>query len=417
MLTDARQGHRIQALAPPVNGDRIACQTSTNEKKDLMKSSTTKARNGVLRLAVLGAAGTLLSACAAAPGWNMNPDSVGSTLTTGEQTGQQESQTAISEIDVALIKQLREDARAASSPAASLIAAPAPYVLGPGDVLQITVWDHPELAAAQLSPSQTATRAADPVAGFVIDQQGNLMFPYAGRVHVAGLRAEEAQAALAKALTRSFVEPQVTLRVASYRASQVYVDGEIHTPGPQSINDIPMGLYEAISRAGGFSATADQSRMVLVRDGASHSINLSQLLERGQNPSDIVLKNGDVLRVPARDESGVFVMGEVNKPTTAMPMKNGKLSLADALAQAGSVSATSSDPGQVYVIRGSLGDTPQVFHLDAKSPVSMVLANQFDLQPRDVVYVDSGNLVRFSRVLGLLMPAINAGLTAAIVTK
>src|SRR6266702_1443964 len=233
MLTDARQGHRIQALAPPVNGDRIACQTSTNEKKDLMKSSTTKARNGVPRLAVLGPAGTLLSACAAAPGWNMNQDSVGSTLTTGEQTGQQESQTAISEIDVALIKQWREDARAASSPAASLIAAPAPYVLGPGDVLQITVWDHPELAAAQLSPSQTATRAADPVAGFVIDQQGNLMFPYAGHVHVAGLRAEEAQAALAKALTRSFVEPQVTLRVASYRASQVYVDGEIHTPGPQ----------------------------------------------------------------------------------------------------------------------------------------------------------------------------------------
>jgi polysaccharide export outer membrane protein len=107
----------------------------------------------------------------------------------------------------------------------------------------------------------------------------------------------------------------------------------------------------------------------------------------------------------------------VNKPTTALPMRNGKLSLADALAQAGSVNVSSSDPGQVYVIRGSLGDTPQVFHLDAKSPVSMILANQFDLEPRDVVYVDSGNLVRFSRVLSLLMPAINAGLTAAIVTK
>jgi polysaccharide export outer membrane protein len=347
----------------------------------------------------------------------MSVDSTASTLATNEKIEQQESQPPISEIDVALIKQLREDARSASSSAASLIAAPSPYVLGPGDVLQITVWDHPELAAAQLAPSQTATRSADPVAGFVIDQQGNLLFPYAGRVHVAGLRAEEAQAALAKALTKSFVDPQVTLRVASYRASQVYVDGEIHTPGPQSINDIPMGVYEAISRAGGFSATADQSRMVLVRNGISHAINLPQLLERAQNPSDIVLKNGDVLRVPARDESGVFVMGEVNKPITAMPMKNGKLSLADALAQAGSVNVTSSDPGQVYVIRGSLGDTPQVFHLDAKSPVSMVLANQFDLQPRDVVYVDSGSLVRFSRVLSLLMPAINAGLTAAIVTK
>ena len=90
---------------------------------------------------------------------------------------------------------------------------------------------------------------------------------------------------------------------------------------------------------------------------------------------------------------------------------------ADALAQAGSVTANSSDPGQVYVIRGSISDEPLVFHLDAKSPVSMILANQFDLQPRDVVYVDSGNLVRFSRILSLLMPAVNAGLTAAVVAK
>jgi polysaccharide biosynthesis/export protein len=382
-----------------------------------MKSSITKPRTSLRSLIAAGAASTVLSGCALAPGLNLSWSDPGAGVKTSEVAEQNAPPVPINEIDVALLKQMREAERLATSSAASLITTPAPYVLGPGDVLNITVWDHPELAAAQVGTSQTATRAADPVAGFVIDQKGDLMFPYAGRVHVAGLRAEDAQAMLAKALTKSFVEPQVTLRVASYRAAQVYVDGEIHTPGPQSINDIPMGLYEAISRAGGFSPAADQSRMVLVREGVSHSINLSQLLERGQNPSDIVLRNGDVLRVPARDESGVFVMGEVNKPSTAVPMRNGKLTLADALAQAGSVTANSSDPGQLYVIRGSISAEPQVFHLDAKSPVSMVLANQFDLQPRDVVYVDSGNLVRFSRILSLLMPAVNAGLTAAVVAK
>jgi polysaccharide biosynthesis/export protein len=49
--------------------------------------------------------------------------------------------------------------------------------------------------------------------------------------------------------------------------------------------------------------------------------------------------------------------------------------------------------------------------------VSMVLANQFELHPKDVVYVDSTGLARFSRVLSQLLPAINAGLTAAIVTR
>lgn len=385
-----------------------------------MKSSITKTRTSLCRLVAFGAASAVLSGCAIAPGMNINRNDLENPVTTGGQTQQQvsqEPQIPVNEINVDLLTRMREVERATSSSDASLFTKPAPYVLGPGDVLNITVWDHPELAAAQAGTSQTATRAADPVAGFVIDQKGDLMFPYAGRVHLAGLSAEDAQAMLAKALTKSFVEPQVTLRVASYRAAQVYVDGEIHTPGLQPINDIPMGLYEAISRAGGFSPSADQSRMVLVREGVSHSINLSQLLERGQNPSNIVLRNGDVLRVPARDENGVFVMGEVNKPSTALPMRNGKLTLADALAQAGSVTANSSDPGQVYVIRGATNGQSWLFHLDAKSPVSMVLANQFELQPHDVVYVDSSNLVRLSRILSLLMPAINAGLTAAVVAK
>jgi polysaccharide export outer membrane protein len=47
----------------------------------------------------------------------------------------------------------------------------------------------------------------------------------------------------------------------------------------------------------------------------------------------------------------------------------------------------------------------------------MILANQFDLHPKDIVYVDGNGLVRFSRVLSLLLPGINAGLTAGLVTK
>jgi polysaccharide biosynthesis/export protein len=58
-----------------------------------------------------------------------------------------------------------------------------------------------------------------------------------------------------------------------------------------------------------------------------------------------------------------------------------------------------------------------VFHLDGRSPVAMLVAKEFDLQPKDVVYVDGNGLVRFNRVLTLLIPAINAGLTAGLVAK
>lgn len=324
----------------------------------------------------------------------------------------------IGPIDGALIETQRRDARAEGERIrAALLATPVPYTVDAGDVLQITVWDHPELAAAQGNPGTQQVRAADPPAGFVVDQAGNLAFPYAGELHVAGMSTSEIQAALRTRLSKWFVAPQMTVRVASYRASRVYVDGEVRTPGVQALNDTPMTLLEAVTRAGGFTADADQSRMTLVRDGNAYPVDLPGLIRERLDPSRIVLRSGDLLQVGARDQFGVYVMGEVNKPTTALPLRNGRLTLADALSQAGSVNQGTADPKQTYVIRAGEDRQAQVFHLDGRSPVSMVLANEFELQPRDVVYVDSTKLARFGRVLAQLLPAINAGLTAAIVTK
>ncbi|AIO30329.1 polysaccharide biosynthesis/export family protein [Burkholderia cenocepacia] len=324
----------------------------------------------------------------------------------------------ITTIDMNLIQQMRvADAQTASEAVRKLFAKAQPYTLGAGDVLQITVWDHPELVAALGAQQQTNSRPYDPALGFVIDADGNVQLPYAGSVHVGGMRVEQAQRAVYAAFVRVFVRPQVTVRVASYRSKQVYVDGEVHTPGAVPINDVPMTLYEAVNRAGGFSASADQSRMVLVRNGVSYRLDLTRLLARDDNPANILLENGDLLRVVSRDDNGVFVMGEVNKPITALPMKSGRLTLSEALSQAGSLNSATADAAQLYVIRDGAGGSPKVYHLDAQSPVSMVLANQFELHPKDVVYVDGNGLVRMSRVLSLLLPAINAGLTAAVVTK
>jgi len=324
----------------------------------------------------------------------------------------------ISDINVALIQRLRQEgARQSVLDQPRLFSAPAPYTLGAGDVLQITVWDHPELTAAMGTQSQNQVRPSDAPAGFVVDQGGNITFPYAGVLNVMGLRTDQVQAQLYRRLTKVYREPQITVRIGSFRAKKVYIDGEVHTPGVQPINDVPMTLYEAISRAGGFTSAADQSRMVLLRDNVSYPVNLPQMINNRSNPSNILLKDGDLLRVVSRDENGVFVMGEINKPMTALPLRTAKLTLSDALSQAGSVNMMTADATQMYVIRGGDGGQPHVYHLDGQSPVSMVLANQFELQPKDVVYVDSTGLARFSRVLSQLLPAINAGLTAAIVTR
>lgn len=328
-------------------------------------------------------------------------------------------EVAITELDVALVRRIQDERREKQQAQVKLLsAAPQPYSVGAGDVLQIVVWDHPEIAAAMGSGQmQASTRPGDPSSGFVVDQAGDLTFPYAGTMRVAGLRTEEVQRRLTAALARYFIKPQVTVRMASYRAHEVYVDGEVRSPGVVAVNDVPMSLYEAVSRAGGFAETADQSDIVLVRGGTSHRINLTQMLASGVSPSRLYLQPGDLLRVIARDENDVYVMGEVNKPISAIPRRTGRITLADAIAQAGSVNSSTADAAQMFVIRGSLSGTPQVFHLDGRSPVAMLVAKEFDLQPKDVVYVDGNGLVRFNRVLTLLIPAINAGLTAGLVAK
>jgi polysaccharide export outer membrane protein len=326
---------------------------------------------------------------------------------------------AITEVDAALISRLGQSRKQQQLELSQLLSGtPQAYAIGAGDVLQIVVWDHPEFAAALgSSQAQSSARPADPLAGFVVDQNGNLTFPYAGTLHVAGLRTDEIQQRLSGALAKYFVKPQVTVRMASYRAHQVYVDGEVHSPGALAVNDVPMTLYEAVSRAGGFSETADQSDLVLVRDGRSHRVNLTQMLDQGLSPSRLYLNAGDLLRVMSRDENDVYVMGEVNRPVSAIPRRTGRITLADALSQAGSVNSSTADAAQMFVIRGSLTGRPQVYRLDGHSPVAMLLAKDFELQPKDVVYVDGSGLVRFNRVLNLLMPLISSGLTAGVIAK
>jgi polysaccharide export outer membrane protein len=395
--------------------------------------------NGGARLAGACVAVALcmaLGACAVAPGMRMSqsqratqeaspegsPEETaasGGTSTRVVDATASTPEIPVTELDVALVKSLQEDRLKLHQQQIDLLSAvPQPYSIGAGDVLQIVVWDHPEIAAGMgTAQNQASTRPGDPFSGFVVDQSGDLTFPYAGTLHVAGLRIEEVQRRLIAVLSRYFVKPQVTVRMASYRAHEVYVDGEVRNPGVVAVNDVPMSLYEAISRAGGFSDTADQSDIALVRGGESHRINLTQMVAGGRSPSRLYLKPGDMLRVVARDENDVYVMGEVNKPISAIPRRTGRITLADAIAQAGSVNSSTADAAQMFVIRGALNGKPEVFHLDGRSPVAMLVAREFDLQPKDVVYVDGNGLVRFNRVLTLLIPAINAGLTAGLVAK
>ena len=319
----------------------------------------------------------------------------------------------------------------------SLFAEPKAYGIGPGDVINIVVWNHPELVLAPAGATLTAEASglASVGNGYNVSPEGLIQFPLLGTFKIADLTENKAREELTRRLSKFIKDPQITLRVQAYRAGRVYVDGEVRIPGLQAINDIPMTLPEAISRAGGLTPTADRATVAVTRKGATTVINMPQLVTLGINPSRIMLAAGDLVRVGNRDDSKIYVMGEVTKPM-ALPLRNGRLTLNEALGESGGVNATSGDPRQIYVVRSRSGDsatvadtsgtatpitpitptTPEIYHLDASSPAAYALAEGFELKSRDVVFVDPVPLVLWNRVVSLILPSAQvANVTRAAV--
>jgi len=293
---------------------------------------------------------------------------------------------------------------------------PKPYTIGSGDILSIVVWDHPELAggltAAGNTDPATAGASANAVPqGFVVDHQGRIQFPLVGMLTMQGLTEEGARELLTGKLAKYLARPNVTLRVQAYRSKRVYIDGEVKAPGLQAINDIPMTLVEALNRAGGLLPTADQSRIMVERDKQRYRINLRELVQKGVDPGTVMLAPGDVVRVHSREESKVFVSGEVIQPKALM-MHDGRLTLNEALGESGGISPLSGDARQVYVVRKTL-DRTRVFQLDARVTGSLAMAEAFELQPKDIVYVAATPLANWNRQLSMLIPgALTSAVTA-----
>ena len=319
-----------------------------------------------------------------------------------------------------ITEQLIQAERLASAGAARqdltplFVSHPPPYTIGRGDILAIVVWDHPELAAggmntatARADSGGAAANSAPP--GFAVDHLGRIQFPLIGLLTVEGLTEERARDLLTKKLARYLAHPNLTLRVQAYRSKRVYVDGEVRTPGLHRIDDIPMTLLEALNRAGGVTPTADQSRIVLERGERRYTVNLRELVQKGVNPGAILLAHGDVLRVHSRDESKVFVSGEVITPR-ALRMHDGRLTLNEALGETGGISPLSGDARQVYVVRKTPERT-RVFRLDARESGALAMAESFELRPKDVVYVAAAPLANWNRHLSLLFPG---ALTSAV---
>lgn len=137
------------------------------------------------------------------------------------------------------------------------------YLIGPGDVLSVTVWDHPQLTMPSGPSAET---------GRHVDGDGTIFYPYIGRLDVQNRTTAEVRELISSRLKKVIPDPQVDVAVARFRNNnRVYVMGEVRAPGPLELGNGRVSLTDALAKAGGIEKNFANARGIFVFRMASNS--------------------------------------------------------------------------------------------------------------------------------------------------
>jgi len=241
------------------------------------------------------------------------------------------------------------------------MAAGSEYLVGQGDVLKVTVYDHPDLSSTVR-----------------VNNDGTINFPLVGTLQVEGISVSQVGERVADALADGYiVNPQVAVFVEEFRSRKVIVMGQVKNPGLYELRG-PTSLLELISKAGGLNPDAGETVNITRRpdaDGGQEKlikVDLKTLTQGGDSENDVAILDGDSVFVT--QAGNVYVTGEVKRPN-AYKFERGT-SVIKAITMAGGFTELAAQ-GRVKIIRKSGGSENQLDNV----PMHMLVL------PEDVIVV------------------------------
>ena len=264
----------------------------------------------------------------------------------------------------------------------------------------------------RLSAALARGAAINPVFQKIVRDDGTIFYPNAGILEVAGKTIEEIRLLLTDSLSNVLNNPQVDVSVSEFNSQKVIVSGSFETVGTVPITTVPKTLSEVMANANPFGGegekpVGDLTSLKFTREGYTYDIDYEYLARNSQIQNYIYLRGGDVIHLPDNSLNQVHVIGEATSPISiSLTRKN--ISLSDALATAKGLNQSTSKGKDVYVLRPKdLEGNPRIFKSDMSSPTGYLVASEFNLQSKDIVFISTAGVTSWSRFINQVLPFTN----------
>ena len=262
------------------------------------------------------------------------------------------------------------------------------YILGPADSISINLTDTDDLDGS-----------------YLVDQKGMVDLPFVGKVKVDGLTKNEAQDILIKVIKDFYKNPDLQINIDEFNSSKVYIVGAVRNQLTIKLDQKPIKLIEAAIEANFNPSASDKiygTKGFLRRDNEVYKINLSNAFQGTDEKENFYLKKNDVIFID-RNSDAIHVFGEVNQPGVYFP--NLDYSLTELISTSG-LNQITANAKKVYVIRERFDSFLEldVFQLDIREPINLVVGRKFMLQPKDIIFIPPTEIVKWNRTISLLLP-------------
>jgi len=305
-------------------------------------------------------------------------------------------------------------------------------VIGVGDSLSVTIW---EAAAGGLFSSPVNDRASPGshtavIPDQVVERDGAITVPYAGRIHVVGLTPPAVEQRIVKALEGKAIEPQALVSVTHNLSNTVTVSGEASTGARVPLSPRGDRILDVIASAGGTHLPVHDVFITLTRDGRSVTVPMQALLTHPQE--NIFARAGDTLTLVA-DPQSFTTFGATGRNALVTFDAKG-ITLEEALAKAGGLVDMQSDPAGVFLLRAEPASLVRqldpsfplqpgqqtvnvVYRINLRDTNTYFMARKFTIENKDMVYVAAALGTELQKFLNLAGGVVNAVYVAKIVTQ